>query len=93
MVRWSPVAKADLKEVYTYINRDSKYYAKKVASEIVTRSEALETYPRMGRMVEEFNNPNLRELIIYSYRLIYRISNNNIEVVALVHCRNNYHFD
>ncbi len=93
MVRWSPVAKADLKEVYAYISRDSRYYAKKVASEIVTRSEALETYPRMGRTVEEFNDPNLRELIIYSYRLIYRISDNNIEVVALVHCRKNYHFD
>jgi toxin ParE1/3/4 len=93
LVRWSPVAKADLKEVYAYIKRDSMYYAKKVASEIVTRSEALETYPSMGRTVEEFNDPNLRELIIYSYRLIYRISDNNIEVVALVHCRKNYHFD
>ncbi len=90
MVRWSPVAKADLKDIYTYISRDSKYYAKKVANEFTSRAIVLESYPRMGRTVEEYSDPDVRELLIYSYRLIYRISNNDIEVVTLIHSRMNY---
>lgn len=90
MVKWSPIAKADLKEIYTYISRDSKYYAKSVVNEITSRVKGLESYPRMGRTVEEYNDPDVRELVIYSYRLIYGISNNDIEIITLIHSRMNY---
>jgi toxin ParE1/3/4 len=90
LVKWSPIAKADLKEIYTYISRDSKYYAKSVVNEITSRVKGLESYPRMGRTVEEYNDPDVRELVIYSYRLIYGISNNDIEIITLIHSRMNY---
>ena len=90
MVKWSSVAKADLREIYAFIKKDSKFYAQKVASEIIAKSEALESFPNMGRVVEELNDPNLREIIVYSYRLIYQISKESIEIVTLVHSRRNY---
>lgn len=90
MVKWSPVAKADLKEIYAFIKKDSQFYAQKVANEIIAKSEALETFPNMGRVVEELNDPNLREIIAFSYRLIYQVSIDGIEIVALVHSRRNH---
>ncbi len=90
MVKWSSVARADLKDIHAFISRDSKYYANQVANEIIDKSEQLELFPNMGRMVEEFNDPNLREIIIYSYRLIYQITFEGLEVVTIVHCRRNY---
>lgn len=44
----------------------------------------------MGRVVPEIGNPNIRELIIYSCRLIYEVSSNRIEILAVIHCKQNF---
>ncbi|MDI6804399.1 MAG: type II toxin-antitoxin system RelE/ParE family toxin [Bacteroidota bacterium] len=91
MVKWSLPAKEDLKQINDFISRDSKYYAKKVSTEIVERSEHLNLYPSIGRIVPEINEKNIRELIIYSYRMIYQISEDEIEILALLHCKKEFY--
>jgi len=73
MVRWSAPAKRDLKQIHDYIAKDSKYYGKKVAQNIVASTEKLDQFPEMGRAVPEIGDSNVRELFVYSYRLIYEI--------------------
>jgi addiction module RelE/StbE family toxin len=90
MVKWSEPAKRDLKQIYDFIARDSERYARKVAMDFVTRSETLQQFPEMGRMIPELDDPSIRELLIYSYRLIYQISSSEIEVLALVHARRDF---
>lgn len=90
MVIWTLPAKHDLKKIHDYISEDSEYYAYKVSQEIIEKSELLLNFPKMGRVVQEIGNPNIRELIIYSYRLIYEISSSRIEVLAIVHCKQNF---
>lgn len=34
MVNWTETAKADLGQIYNYINKDSNYYARKVVTEL-----------------------------------------------------------
>ena len=85
MVKWSKPAKLDLKQIYDYIARDSKFYAQKISQEIVEKSEKLNSFPEVGRIVPEIGDPNIRELIIYSYRLIYEVFPNKIEILALIH--------
>ena len=87
MVIWSIPAKQDLKKIYDYIARDSKYYAEKVSQDILERSEKLNEFPEIGRIVPEIGEVNIREVIVYSYRLIYEISSDKIEVLALIHCK------
>ena len=41
MVKWSRPAKLDLKQIHGYIAKDSRYYAKKVANNIVEKTEEL----------------------------------------------------
>jgi mRNA-degrading endonuclease RelE of RelBE toxin-antitoxin system len=36
-------------------------------------------------MVAEINNENVRELSLYSYRIIYQIKNDKVFVLAVVH--------
>ena len=67
-----------------------KFYAKKVSQEIVEKSEKLNSFPEIGRIVPEIGDSNIRELIIYSYRLIYEIFPNRIEVLALIHSKRNF---
>lgn len=90
MVIWSDPAKDDLKKIYDYIAGDSKYYAIKVSQEFVEKSEQLVKLPKMGRIVPEIEDPNIRELIIYSYRLIYEISPQRIEILAIIHGKQDF---
>ncbi len=39
----------------------------------------------MGRIVPELNRENIRELFVYSYRLIYEIRDKTVRIVAVVH--------
>ncbi len=90
MVKWTQPAKRDLKKIHDYIAEDSKYYAKKVVQNIVSRSESLNDLPETGRIVPELSEPNIRELIIYSYRLIYEIKEKKIEILTIVHGKRDF---
>ena len=79
MVKWSGPARMDLKQIHDYIANDSRYYAKKVIQTIVEKTEELIVFPEIGRIVPEIDKPNIRELFVYSYRLIYEISSDGIE--------------
>ncbi|MGB5157145.1 type II toxin-antitoxin system RelE/ParE family toxin [Desulfobacterium sp. N47] len=70
MVIWAAPAKSDLKAIYDFIASDSKYYAKKVARDIIAKTNILEEHPGIGRQVAEINDKNLREIFIYSYRIL-----------------------
>ncbi len=90
MVKWSKPAKFDLKQIHDYIARDSKFYAKKISLEIVEKSEKLNLFPDVGRIVPEIGDPRIRELLIYSYRLIYEVFPEKVEVLALIHSKRNF---
>lgn len=90
MVKWSKPAKLDLKQIHDYIARDSKFYAQKVSLEIVEKSEKLNLFPEVGRVVPEIADPKIRELLIYSYRLIYEVFPDKVEVLALIHSKRNF---
>jgi toxin ParE1/3/4 len=90
MVKWSGPARMDLKQIHDYIANDSRYYAKKVIQTIVDRTEELTVFPEIGRIVPEIDNPNIRELFVYSYRLIYEISSDGIEILAVIHGRRGF---
>ncbi len=89
MVRWSSTSKLDLHQIYDYIAKDSVYYAKKVVNDIIDKSEYLELFPNTGRKVEEISNNDLKEIIIYSYRMIYKVVEDGINILAIVHWRRN----
>ena len=93
MVKWSKPAKLDLKQIQGYISRDSRFYAEKVSLEIVGKSEKLGFFPEAGRIVPEIGDSNIREIFVYSYRLIYEIFPNSIEILALIHGKRGFSKD
>ncbi|MEA4964028.1 type II toxin-antitoxin system RelE/ParE family toxin [Lutispora sp.] len=89
MVKWSKTAMDDLRRIYNYISEDSVIYAKKVVEEIINKSDYLKTYPNIGRSIPELNNPRIRELIVYSYRMVYQVESEDVEILTLVHSKKN----
>lgn len=90
MVIWTDPAKLDLRDIHDYIARDSQYYAQKVSQDIVDKSEKLNLFPEIGRVVPETDDPNVREIFIYSYRLIYEVLPNSVQVLALIHGKRDF---
>ena len=87
MVIWADPAKFDLRAIHVFIASDSKYYAKKVVQDIMDRTNILKEYPRSGRKVPEIDDENIREIFMYSYRIIYEIKLEKVYIIAIIHGR------
>lgn len=84
-VTWSPEAIDDVESIARFIERDSSFYAKAVVTKIIDLSRSLVSLPNRGRIVPELEDQNIRELFVYSYRLIYQIRKDTVLIIAVVH--------
>jgi toxin ParE1/3/4 len=84
-VVWSPEAIEDLESITAYIGRDSEFYARAVATKIVEMARGIGSLPRIGRVVPELGDEKIRERFIYSYRVVYRVEEERILIVAVIH--------
>lgn len=89
MVKWTDHALAQLRHIHDYIAHDSPIYAKCVVEELIQKTIGLDELPRKGRMVPELNQDVVREVSLYSYRILYEIKSSHIEVLAVIHKRRN----
>jgi plasmid stabilization system protein ParE len=85
MVVWAQPARDDLRAIYEYIALDSKFYAKNTIRNIILRATRVSNFPEIGRVVPEFGEEAIREIFIYSYRIIYQILPDSLAVLAVVH--------
>jgi plasmid stabilization system protein ParE len=87
MVKWTDHAKVQLRHIHDYIAQDSAHYAKRVTQALVSKSLMMDKFPRTGKIVAELNNESVREVSLYSYRILYEIKLDYIEVLAVIHKR------
>ncbi len=90
MVIWTEPAKEDLKQIYKYIFESSPYYAEKVRMTIIEKTEGIDSFPRMGRVVPELMDENVREIFVYSYRIIYEILPDMITINTVIHGKRDF---
>jgi toxin ParE1/3/4 len=76
----SPRAVQDLEEIVRYIAADGIEVAERFGRLLFEKTRALGEFPRTGRIVPEFRDPNIRELIVKSYRIVYRIDENALQI-------------
>jgi len=84
-LEFSEEALEDIESIATYIEKDSPTYAKSVVSKFFEKAEILQEFSELGRKVPELNDETIREIFVYSYRLIYKLYENKILFVAVVH--------
>ena len=88
-VIWSPKAIRQIQEIAEYIEKDSLLYGSRVIQKITATVGRLKIFPEMGAVASEFRKQGVRELLVFQYRIFYRIneSTQNIHVLAIVHGR------
>ena len=57
-----------------------------VAEAIIRKIDTLFIKPDFGKIIKKFNNPNVRELKLFKYRIIYRLTRALfIEIITIQH--------
>ena len=64
----------DLRQIVRYISLDNPKAAEAFGYQLIDAALALDTMPERGRFVPEFGDDVTREIIIDSYRIIYRVN-------------------
>jgi toxin ParE1/3/4 len=86
-LRWTEQAVDELGAIAEYISLASPVYAEQVIERIVLRLRQAQAFPESGRRVPEASASEVRELIESPYRILYRAMPTAIEVIAIVHGR------
>lgn len=84
-INWTVQAREDLRSIAEYISKDSPKYARLQIVKIRLRTKILSSHIYSGKIVEEINREEIRELIQGNYRIIYRIVNENQIDILTVH--------
>jgi addiction module RelE/StbE family toxin len=84
-IRWSEKAVRDLEIICEYISQDSEEYARLFAKRVLNAVESIPDFPYSGRIVPEYRKEFVREKLIMNYRIIYRVIDDSIEIVTIIH--------
>jgi toxin ParE1/3/4 len=85
---WTELAVEDLHDIYSYISKDSIFYAINVTNKIVVKIEVLFNFPKIGRIIPEYNEYDYRELIDGNYRIVYWLVNEDfIKIIRICHSK------
>jgi toxin ParE1/3/4 len=84
-LRWTPHSRADLRAIHSYIARDSPANATRMLDRLIRRAEQVIEFPFSGRVVLEFQQADIREVIEPPYRIIYRVLSDRIDVLTVMH--------
>jgi addiction module RelE/StbE family toxin len=80
---WTKESLNRLIEIETFIAEDNPEKASEFIAFLMGKTELISDNPKIGRMVPEFSNPTIRELIVKNYRIVYRIRISTIEILTV----------
>jgi toxin ParE1/3/4 len=67
---WSPAARDDLHDIVVFIARDNPNHAMSFGYELISETDHLQEFPEFGRIVPEYRNDAIREIIFRPYRIV-----------------------
>lgn len=84
-IKWTESAINDLEEIAEFIARDSRFYATTVVKEARKAARSLRVSAERGRVVPESNSSYIREIFLWKYRLIYKVTSHYVYILAFIH--------
>ena len=72
-----------MSEIEEFIGTDSPKRAETFINYLIERGESISQNPQIGRTVPEIPNPDIREIVVKKYRIVYRIKKEKIEILTV----------
>jgi len=84
---WSPASRDDLRDIVSFISRDSRQRAETFGYRLIAETDKLQNFSEIGRVVPEYGVPTIREIIVRSYRIVYRVDHERklVEIARVWH--------
>jgi plasmid stabilization system protein ParE len=86
-IEWTEAALARLEILFDFIARHSRRAATRAINELFRRVKILGHQPRLGAPFPGANDPSLRQVTFGNYRVIYRVANKVVRIIAVQHIR------
>ena len=91
-LKWTQNAKNDLLSIVEYIKRDSPSVAKEIYLKIKEQAHSSNFFPLKGRVLPELQKEGItiyRELMATPWRIIYKIGDDTVYIMAILDSRQN----
>ncbi len=82
-IEWTERAVADLRAIDDYIARDNPAAAERWVAKLIATAEAAARLPLAGRVVPEKGRADVREVLLRTYRIVYRVREHGILVLTV----------
>jgi toxin ParE1/3/4 len=82
-IEWTERAVADLRAIDDYIAADNPVAAGRWVGKLIAKAEAAARLPIAGRVVPEKGQPDIREVFLRTYRIVYRVREGSILVLTV----------
>ncbi len=91
-LKWTTNAKNDLLNIIAYIKKDSPGIANEIYIRIRKKAHSSNFFPLKGRVVPELQKEGItlyREIITSPWRIIYKVGNDTVYIMAILDSRQN----
>ena len=83
---WTDRAQDDLAAIHAFIEINSPHFAGVIVRRLLHAVDRLQDFPQSGRSVPEYSSPEVREVVLRPYRIVYRIvSEQEIHILTVHH--------
>jgi plasmid stabilization system protein ParE len=89
---WTFRARQALDDAIGFVAAEAPQAAERLLIRVLDAADTLSQMAERGRIVPEIGETQIRELITSPYRLMYRVSDNDIHILSLVHERQQFAF-
>lgn len=84
---WSPKARQKAQEAVDFIKEDRPLVSEEWLEGLIERVLLLQEFPNQGRIVPEWGQPDVREVLHPPYRVLYQVFPERVEILTLSHVR------
>ena len=88
-IHWTDEAIDQALKIREYLASTSPAYAVMVINRIFERTDQLLQFPESGPLYKKAGLPQVRELLVRPYKLIYEVTDKQIRILAVFHQRQN----
>ena len=82
-VVWTAEALRMLEEIERFIAQDNPQRASAFIDRLLEKVDAIASFPNMGRVVPELSQPEIREILVGKYRIVYKETPDQIVILTV----------
>lgn len=86
-LHWTSKAASDLVRLYEFLSPLNKQFAAQIVQSLSKAPNNLQSHPRLGERLEEFDPREIRRIVIGDYEMRYEIQQETLYILRIWHTK------